>query len=137
MSFNSVYSFIFMVISWQQLLTQHKMISLKHFKGATVHRGSFRFHLPFAARGKATSLGLGLFSSECKAGVKRKMKGGVMGVMSGLGVSPSLQFLMLNPWVRKIPLEEEMTTHSCVLAWRSPWTEEPGGLQSMGSQSWT
>ena len=32
------------------------------------------------------------------------------------------------------PLEEKMTTHSSVLAWKSPWTEEPGGLQSMGSQ---
>ena len=32
------------------------------------------------------------------------------------------------------PLEEEMTTHSSILAWRIPWTEEPGGLQSMGSQ---
>ena len=32
------------------------------------------------------------------------------------------------------PLEEEMATHSSFLAWRIPWTEEPGGLQSMGSQ---
>ena len=32
------------------------------------------------------------------------------------------------------PLEEEMTAHSSILAWRIPWTEEPGGLQSMGSQ---
>ena len=32
------------------------------------------------------------------------------------------------------PLEKEMTTHSSVLAWRIPWTEEPGGLQSTGSQ---
>ena len=32
------------------------------------------------------------------------------------------------------PLEEEMTTHSSILAWRIPCTEEPGGLQSMGSQ---
>ena len=32
------------------------------------------------------------------------------------------------------PLEEEMATHCSVLAWRVPWTEEPGGLQSMGSQ---
>ena len=32
------------------------------------------------------------------------------------------------------PLEKEMATHSSVLAWRIPWTEEPGGLQSMGSQ---
>ena len=32
------------------------------------------------------------------------------------------------------PLEKEMTTHSSILAWEIPWTEEPGGLQSMGSQ---
>ena len=31
-------------------------------------------------------------------------------------------------------LEEEMATHSSVLAWKIPWTEEPGGLQFMGSQ---
>ena len=37
-------------------------------------------------------------------------------------------------WVRKIPLEKEMATHSRILAWKSPWTEEPGRLQSMGSQ---
>ena len=32
------------------------------------------------------------------------------------------------------PLEEGMATHSSILAWKIPWTEEPGGLQSMGSQ---
>ena len=32
------------------------------------------------------------------------------------------------------PLEKEMATHSSTLAWRIPWTEEPGGLQSMGLQ---
>ena len=36
--------------------------------------------------------------------------------------------------VWKIPLEEEIATHSCILAWKIPWTEEHGGLQSMGSQ---
>ena len=39
-------------------------------------------------------------------------------------------------WVRSLgqedPLEEEMATHSKILAWRIPWTEEPGRLQSMG-----
>ena len=39
---------------------------------------------------------------------------------------------MRETWVRSLgredPLEEEMTTHSNVLAWRIPWTEEPGGL---------
>ena len=42
----------------------------------------------------------------------------------------------LDPWVGKIdPLEEEMATHSSILSWRIPWTEEPVGLQSMGSQT--
>ena len=40
-------------------------------------------------------------------------------------------------WVQSLaqeyPLEEEMATHSSILAWRIPWTEETGGLQSMGS----
>ena len=35
------------------------------------------------------------------------------------------------------PLEEEMAIHSSILAWKIPWTEEPGGLQSIGSQSQT
>ena len=35
---------------------------------------------------------------------------------------------------REDPLEKEMATHSCTLAWEIPWTEEPGRLQSMGSQ---
>ena len=35
------------------------------------------------------------------------------------------------------PLEEGMATHSSILAWRIPWTEEPGGLQSMGLQRYT
>ena len=38
----------------------------------------------------------------------------------------------LDPWVRRIPLEEGTATHSSVLAWRIPWTEEPGGLQYPG-----
>ena len=41
-------------------------------------------------------------------------------------------------WVRSLsredPLEKEMATHSSILAWRIPWREEPGRLQSMGSQ---
>ena len=35
---------------------------------------------------------------------------------------------------QEVPLEEEMTTHSSILAWRIPWTVEPGGQQSIGSQ---
>ena len=39
-----------------------------------------------------------------------------------------------NPWVREIPLEKEIATHSSILASEIPWTEEPGWLQSIGSQ---
>ena len=39
-----------------------------------------------------------------------------------------------DPWGGEDPLEEGMATYSRILAWRIPWTEEPGGLQSMGSQ---
>ena len=39
-----------------------------------------------------------------------------------------------GPWVRKIPLEKGMTAHSSILAWKIPWTEEPGSVQSVGSQ---
>ena len=43
---------------------------------------------------------------------------------------------MWETWVRSLgwedPLEKEMATHSSILAWRIPWTEELGGLQSMG-----
>ena len=46
--------------------------------------------------------------------------------------------LMQETWVRSLgredPLEKEMATHSSILAWRIPWTEEPGGLQSISSQ---
>ena len=45
---------------------------------------------------------------------------------------------MQETWVRSLgqedPLEKEMATHSSILAWRIPWTEELGWLQSMGSQ---
>ena len=40
----------------------------------------------------------------------------------------------VQPLGQEDPLEEEMVTHSSILAWRIPWTEEPDGLQSMGSQ---
>ena len=40
-----------------------------------------------------------------------------------------------NPWVGKIPLEEGMATHCSILAWRIPWTEEPGRLQSIRSDT--
>ena len=74
------------------------------------------------------------------------------GSSTGEGISYLLQYswaslvaqLVKNPpvtresWVRsrgwEDPLEKEMAPHSSTLAWKIPWTEEPGGLQSMGSQ---
>ena len=47
-------------------------------------------------------------------------------------------FAVPETWVQSLgredPLEKEMATHSSTLAWKIPWTEEPGRLQSMGSQ---
>ena len=47
---------------------------------------------------------------------------------------PSLQETWVQSLAWEDSLEEGMTTHSSILALRNPWTEEPGGLQSMGSQ---
>ena len=62
---------------------------------------------------------------------------------SSVGASLVAQMIKHLPavqetWVQSLgwedPLEKEMATHSSTLAWKIPWTEEPGGLQSMGSQ---
>ena len=64
--------------------------------------------------------------------------------MAIFGASQVAQWLRIHllmqetqePWVRSLgqedPLEEEMATHSSILAWKIPWAEEPGRLQSVG-----
>ena len=47
---------------------------------------------------------------------------------------PAMREMQVQSLGLEDPLEEKMVTHSSILAWRIPWTEEPGGLQSMGSQ---
>ena len=47
---------------------------------------------------------------------------------------PAMQETQVPSLGREDPLEKEMETHSSILAWEIPWTEEPGGLQSIGSQ---
>ena len=47
---------------------------------------------------------------------------------------PVMQETQVQSLGREDPLEKEMATHSSIPAWRIPWTEEPGGLQSTGSQ---
>ena len=59
-----------------------------------------------------------------------------MGFPSGTVVKnlPVVQETGIGSLGQKDPLEKGMDTHSSMLAWRVPWTEEPGGLQSMGLQ---
>ena len=47
---------------------------------------------------------------------------------------PAMQETWVQSLDREDPLEKEMATHYSTLAWKIPWMEEPGGLQSMGSQ---
>ena len=47
---------------------------------------------------------------------------------------PAMQGTWVQSLGREDPLEKEMATHSSILAWRIPWTEEPGRLQSTGLQ---
>ena len=47
---------------------------------------------------------------------------------------PAIQETQVRSLGQEDPLEKEMAAHSSILAWETPWTEEPGGLQSMGSQ---
>ena len=47
---------------------------------------------------------------------------------------PTIQETWVGSLGREDLLEQEMATHSSILAWKIPWTEEPGRLQSMGSQ---
>ena len=48
---------------------------------------------------------------------------------------PAMQETQVQPLSQEDPLEREMATHSSILAWKIPWTEEPGKLQSIGLQS--
>ena len=50
---------------------------------------------------------------------------------------PAMQETPVQSQGQEDSLEKGVATHSSILAWRIPWTEEPGGLQSMGSQSQT
>ena len=51
-----------------------------------------------------------------------------------LSARKELQESQIQSLGQEDPLEEDIETHSSILAWRIPWTEEPGGLQSIGSQ---
>ena len=50
---------------------------------------------------------------------------------------PAMQETQVQSLGQEDPLERETATHSSILAWEIPWTEEPGGLQSEVAESWT
>ena len=65
---------------------------------------------------------------QCFEGVKASL------VAQRLKCLPGIQETRVRSLGREDPLEKEMATHCSTLAWRIPWREEPGRLQSMGSQ---
>ena len=71
-------------------------------------------------------------SSQCKVYVSIQycFPGG-----SAVKGTPAVQEMQVPPLGREGPLKKEMATHSSILAWKIPQTEEPGGLPSMGLQS--
>ena len=74
-----------------------------------------------------------------KTGKRKNMKEGLRNTRASL-VAYTLKNLpeMQETWVQSLAQEDAlkkgMATHSSILAWKTPWTEEPGGLQSTGSQ---
>ena len=76
-----------------------------------------------------------------KKGVRNFKTGYIAPIQSLIGLFPEVTSNLKNPPANAVPflggedsLEEEMSTHSSILAWRIPWTEEPGWLQSIKLQ---
>ena len=94
-------------------------------------------HAKLLVWSKADSLGWEKFSGGCDGQVHRQ-GGGARTIDQGLGGSDGKESacnaadLGLIPGLED-PLEKGMAIYSSIFAWRIPWTEEPGGLQSMGS----
>ena len=78
-------------------------------------------------------LALGLLSHSTSPGNKPSPSGGVWSEAQTVKNPPAMQETQVRSLGREDPLEEGMATHSSILAWRIPWTEEPGGPQSVGS----
>ena len=73
-------------------------------------------------------------SDQCKEIEENNRMGGASFIAQSVKNLPAKQESWLGFLSQEDPLEKEMATHSSILAWRITWTEEPGGLQSMGSQ---
>ena len=75
---------------------------------------------------------MSLSGSDITVSYLRRFPGG--SVVKDLPAVQELQEVQVRSLGREDPLEKETVTNSSILAWRIPWTEEPGGLQSIGSQ---
>ena len=73
-------------------------------------------------------------SDQCKEIEENNRMGGPSLIAQSVKNLPAKQESSHGFLSQEDPLEKEMATHSSILAWRITWTEEPGGLQSMGSQ---
>ena len=82
-------------------------------------------------KGTATHCSI-LASPPPKKGAQRNARASL--VAQRIKHLPAMQETWVQSLGWKDPLEKEVATHSSILAWRIPWTEEPGGLQSTGSQ---
>ena len=67
------------------------------------------------------------------SGEARRLEGASLGPQMVQSL-PAVQETWVPSMGQEDPLEKEMATHSSILAWKMPWTEEPGGLQSLGLQ---
>ena len=67
-------------------------------------------------------------------GLTRQKPRGQPGLQFSSENLPAMQEIQVLSVGQEDPLEKRMATHSSIFAWRTPWTEEPGGLQSMGWQ---
>ena len=77
-----------------------------------------------------------LYNHSMMIKTKKLMSVLLLGFPSGSVVknSPAIQETWVQSLGQEAPLDEDMATHTSILAWRTPWTEKPGGLQNMASQ---
>ena len=81
-------------------------------------------HSPWSHKESDTTEGLSLTFSDP----------GTSGVAQRVESLPTIRAIWAQSLSQEDPLEKEMATHSSILAWKIPWMEKLGGLQSMGSQ---
>ena len=83
---------------------------------------------------QATWMGLNNIMLKRRIQLQIPRRGGSSLVAQSVKNLPSMQKTQVRSLGREDALEKRMATHSSLLAWKIPWTEEPGGLRSMGSQ---